>query len=189
MTPESEHDLLMLAQRGDEHAYTRLVEQHQQAVFRLAYLLLGDARDADDVAQETFIRAFRALNRFDMTRPLRPWLLSITSNLARNRWRSISRYLAMVKRVAHSENERALRHDDSQQAEAKALREAVARLERADQEVIYLRFFLELSVEESAEVLKVAPGTVKSRLHRALKRLRAVVSQEFPILYEGYADE
>ena len=64
-------------------AWTTLVGQQQEAVFRLAYLLLGDADEAQDVAQEAFIRAFRALHRFDPARPLRPWLLSITANLVR----------------------------------------------------------------------------------------------------------
>ncbi|MBV9786854.1 MAG: hypothetical protein JOZ51_01680, partial [Chloroflexi bacterium] len=68
-------DLIVRAQQGDGTAWEHLVRQHQDAVFRLAYLLLGDADDADDVAQETFIRAFGALDRFDPSRPLRPWLL------------------------------------------------------------------------------------------------------------------
>src|SRR5215207_6718744 len=128
MTFDSEHELIARARQGDEAAYTVLVTQHQEAIFRHAYLLLGDAGDADDVAQETFIHAFRALHRFDTTRPMRPWLLSITTNLSRNRWRSISRYLAMVTRMGRIETEREMRQDDSRRFEAQALREAVARL-------------------------------------------------------------
>ncbi len=60
------------------------------------------------------------------------------------------------------------------------------RLSRTDQEIIYLRYFLDLSVAETAEVLEVAPGTIKSRLHRALGRLRAIVEREFPSLAEGH---
>ena len=70
------------ARRGDAGAWEQLVQAYQQAVFRLAYLLLGDADDADDAAQETFIRAYHALSRFDASRPLRPWLLRITTNLS-----------------------------------------------------------------------------------------------------------
>ena len=62
-------------------------------------------------------------------------------------------------------------------------------MRRTDQEVIYLRYFLDLSVEESAATLSVAPGTVKSRLSRALGRLRTMVESEFPALVEEYADE
>ncbi len=185
----SEADIIRRARAGDEAAFTVLVEAHQQAVFRLAYLLLGDAGDADDVAQETFIRAFRSLKHFDDARPVRPWLLRITSNLARNRWRAVSRYLAMVKRVTRTHDEALLRaNDEASHWDAEALRQAVARLDRGDQEVIYLRFYLEMSVEETAEVLNVAPGTVKSRLHRALQRLRVVVAHDFPMLSREAGD-
>ncbi|HEX2908622.1 MAG TPA: sigma factor, partial [Phototrophicaceae bacterium] len=85
----SETELIHRARRGDSAAWEVLVSSHQEAVFRLAYLLLGDASDAEDVAQETFIRAFRFLARFDETRNWRPWLLSIAANLTRNRRRSV----------------------------------------------------------------------------------------------------
>ncbi len=67
----SEAKLIGRARQGDEAAWEILVRQHQEAAFRLAYLLLGDADEAEDVAQETFIRAFRSLDRFDPDRPLR----------------------------------------------------------------------------------------------------------------------
>ena len=73
------------AANGDAAAWEPLVRAHQEAVFRLCYLLLGDPDEAEDVAQETFLRAWKHLRRFDATRPLRPWLLSIASNLASNR--------------------------------------------------------------------------------------------------------
>jgi RNA polymerase sigma-70 factor (ECF subfamily) len=75
-----------------------------------------------------------------------------------------------------------------QQQEAHALWQAVRRLEQAEQEVIYLRYFLELSEAEMAAALEVAPGTVKSRLHRALRKLRQVVERDFPFLREALAD-
>jgi len=171
-------------------AWSALVEQQQEAVFRLAYLLLGDADAAKDVAQETFIRAFYALDGFDSSRPLRPWLLSITANLARNRRRALGRYLAALSRwfqkaplpVGPDPRDEHLR-----QWQAQTLWQAVRRLGPADQEIIYLRYFLELSVAETAEAVGVAPGTVKSRLHRALERLRAVVETEFPALRKEHA--
>ena len=83
-----EATLIRHAANGDAAAWEPLVLAHQEAVFRLSYLLLGDPDDAEDIAQETFLRAWNHLKRFDTTRPLRPWLLSIASNLARNRLRS-----------------------------------------------------------------------------------------------------
>jgi RNA polymerase sigma-70 factor (ECF subfamily) len=151
-----------------------LVQQHQEPVFRLVYLLLGDADDAQDVAQETFIRAYRYLDGYDDARPLRPWLMGIAANQARNRRRAFGRYIYHLKRLARLAIDDGLDPESevSRSANAQALWAAVRRLAITDQEIIYLRYFLELSVDETAETLNIAPGTVKSRLYRALGRLR-----------------
>jgi len=187
----SESTWIARARQGDESAWEALAREHQTAAFRLAYLLLGDADDAADTAQEAFIRAFRALDRYDASRPFRPWLLRITANLAHNRRRSMARYLAAITRLARIEPDAAPRTDAGSAGvvgsdDARTLWQAVRRLGRNDQEVIYLRYFLDLPVAEAAEALAVAPGTVKSRLHRALEHLRAVVDREFPALKEGW---
>jgi RNA polymerase sigma-70 factor (ECF subfamily) len=182
-----ERDLIERACEGDESAYELVVREHQEAVFRLAYLFLGDANEAEDAAQETFIRAYRVLKTFDTSRPLRPWLLRMAANLARNRRRAAGRYFAALRRWVFAVPEPSL-HVELESArlwEAQTLWEAMQRLNLKDQEVIYLRYFLELSVNETAEVLKVEAGTVKSRLSRALERLRGVVEQNYPLLYEG----
>ena len=98
-----ESTLIRHAVNGDAAAWEPLVLAHQEAVFRLCYLLLGDPDDADDVAQETFLRAWNHLKRFDTTRPLRPWLLSIAANLSSNRRRSAGRYLAALTRAFRTE--------------------------------------------------------------------------------------
>jgi RNA polymerase sigma-70 factor (ECF subfamily) len=182
----NEAELIARARQGNESAWVLLVGAHQTAIFRLAYLLLGDADEAADVAQEAFIRAFHALARFDTARPLRPWLLRITANLAHNRRRSVRRYLAALRRqlAAAPTPITALGERTGAAWEAQTLWQAVRRLRPVDQEVIYLRYFLDLSEAEMAGALDVAPGTVKSRLHRALGRLRLVVDQEFPALRE-----
>jgi RNA polymerase sigma-70 factor (ECF subfamily) len=179
-------DLISRARRGDDAAWETLVREHQEAIFRLAYLLLGDAHEAEDVAQDAFVRAFRALGSFDASRPLRPWLMRIVANLAHNHKRSIGRYMAMVKRaiIASPETVATLGERSGQQWEAQTLWEAVRRLSSREQEVVYLRYFLDLSEAEMAAALDVPPGTVKSRLHRALSRLRVVVDQDFPALRE-----
>jgi RNA polymerase sigma-70 factor (ECF subfamily) len=174
------------ARQGDESAWELLVREHQQAIFRLAYLLLGDAAEAEDIAQETFIRAFRTLDTFDATRPARPWLLTIAANLARNRRRSIGRYLRALARAGRMAPEQVagLGERSGEQWEAQLLWQAVRRLRLPDQEVIYLRYFLDLSEAETAGALRIAPGTVKSRLHRATAKLRAIVDRDFPALRE-----
>lgn len=192
----TEAELITQARQGDGAAWEALLREHQQPAFRLAYLLLGDADDAADTVQDAFIRAYRALDRFDVSRPLRPWLLRITSNLARNRRRSIGRYLNALRRLIIAEPElisntrgenlnAALRARTETQQTANTLWQAVRRLSATDQEIIYLRYFLDLSEAEAASTLEVAPGTVKSRTHRALARLREIVLKEFPSLRES----
>jgi RNA polymerase sigma-70 factor (ECF subfamily) len=178
-----ESTLVRHAANGDAAAWEPLVLAHQEAVFRLSYLLLGDPDDAEDVAQETFLRAWNHLGRFDPTRPLRPWLLSIAANLASNRRRSAGRYLAALTRAFRSEpaSSTGTEEKSAQHMEARELWRAVQSLSTPDQQVIYLRYFLDLPVTETAQVLRVAEGTVKSRLSRALDRLRKIIQQDFPV--------
>jgi RNA polymerase sigma-70 factor (ECF subfamily) len=182
-----EPDIIRRALLGDQAGWESLVHAHQEPVFRLAYLLLGSRDEAEDVAQETFIRAYKSLHRFDIARPLRPWLLKIAANLARNRRRSAGRYLSALNRLVDTQREYTTPSAESQSAQrlqANALWGAVRKLGVADQQVIYLRYFLELTVEETADATGVAQGTIKSRLHRALSRLREVIEMYFPELGE-----
>ena len=183
-----EPTLIQRAVNGDVTAWEPLVLTHQQAVYRLAYLLLGDPDDAEDIAQETFLRAWKYLKRFDATRPLRPWLLSIASNLASNRRRSAGRYFAELTRAFRDEpiTTATVEEKNSQHTQADDLWKAVQTLSTPDQQIVYLRYFLDLSVTETAEVLQVAEGTVKSRMSRALEKLRHIIKQDFPVLVEGH---
>ncbi len=181
-----ESTLIRRAANGDAAALEPLMLAHQEAVFRLAYLLLGDPDDAEDVAQETFLRAWKYLRRFDGTRPLRPWLLSITSNLASNRRRSAGRYLSALTRAFQNEpTPVSIEEKNVKHMESNALWTAVQTLNITDRQIVYLRYFLDMSVTETAEVLRIAEGTVKSRLSRALEKLRKVIKQDFPMLVEG----
>jgi RNA polymerase sigma-70 factor (ECF subfamily) len=186
---QAEADLIRRARGGDDWAWEKIVDRYQTAVFRLAYLKMRDAVEAEDVAQEAFVRAFLALDSFEIGRPLRPWLMAITVNLARNRRRSIGRYLHNLRRLVEREPEPVQMHHVSQDYQSKQqaqwLWQAVQQLNDKAQEVVYLRYFLEMSEAETAETLDIAPGTVKSRLHRALKQLRGVIERDYPGLYLG----
>ncbi|MBK8904782.1 MAG: RNA polymerase sigma factor [Anaerolineaceae bacterium] len=182
-TATVEANLIRQARQGDAAAWEMLVRQHQAAAFRLGYLLLRTPAEAEDVAQEAFVRAFLALDKFDETRPFRPWLLQITRNVAKNRLRSLSRYWAMVKRW-WQEEETAVEATAVSQDESAQLWQAVQQLRPKAQEVVYLRYFLELSEAETAEALDVPAGTVKSRLHRALQQLKGVIEADFVELKE-----
>jgi len=181
-----ESTLVRHAANGDAAAWTSLMVIHQEAVFRLAYLLLGDPDDAEDIAQDSFLRAWRHLRSFDAERPLRPWLLSITANLARNRRRSAGRYFAALMRAfREGPDPERVEELSAQKFQAHELWKAVQKLGMLDQQIVYLRYFLDLPVAETAQILQVAEGTVKSRLSRALEKLRKIIQQDFPVLSEG----
>lgn len=166
-------ELVERARAGDDNAFNELVHGHKDAVFRLAYLMLRNAEDAEDVTQETFLRAYRYLGRFDAERDFRPWILSIAANLCRNQKRGVGRYWHALWRFAGEQigEHRSVEGDVIQQDDVQRLLEAISKLRHHEQEIIYLRYFLDLDVKSAAEVLDVQPGTVKSRLHRALKQL------------------
>lgn len=185
-------ELIQRARLRDESAWNDLVHQHQEAIFRLVYLILGNADDARDVTQDTFIRAYDNFERFESDKPLRPWLYRIASNLAYNHHRSAGRRWATLQRFERTQSESAPQLPEVlsiEQTEAQNLRDAVARLKRVDQEIIYLRYFLHLSVDETANSLGIAPGTVKSRQHRALKRLQGVIQRDYPDLQKRFSYE
>ena len=153
-----ETELVGRARRGEEAAWEKLVHLHQDAVFRYAYLMLGDPAEAEDVAQEAFVRVFRAFPRFDASRPLRPWLVQIARNLARNRWRSLKRALGADERW---KNEMRMGTSPGRSEAVVADPGVAVELQRAlrsmrdqDRQVIYLRFFLSLSVEETGQALE-----------------------------------
>jgi RNA polymerase sigma-70 factor (ECF subfamily) len=174
-TPD-EVELATRARAGDRTAYSQLVAAHQQIAFRVAYLVTGSAPEAEDAAQEGFVKAYRSLHRFDPARPFRPWLLTIVANEARNRRRSAGRrlaYEARAVRLAPSTPDRTPEHEAEAAETRRALLEAVNRLPEPERLVVGLRYFLELSEAETAAAAGVPPGTVKSRMWRAMERLRS----------------
>jgi len=180
----TEAQQIRLARQGDQAAWEALMRAHQEPVFRLAYLLMGDPDEAEDIAQETFLRAYRVLRRFDTDRPLRPWLLRIASNLAHNRNRSIGRYISTLTRFARQDPDRIKPTTTKPEDESQALWQAVKQMTKPFQEVIFLRFFLDMSENEMVDALNVPAGTVKSRLHRALSKLRGIIERDYPELKE-----
>ena len=179
--PADDSELITRAQRGDSAAYEEIVQRYQQVAFRTAYVITGSAADAEDAAQEGFVKAYRALHRFRAGAELRPWLLRIVANEARNRVRSSGRRHRLELRL--TEGFRPGDAAPSPEAVAVALDERkrllamVNALSEEDRLVIASRYFLELSGDETAAALGIPEGTVKSRLSRALARLRARVEE------------
>jgi RNA polymerase sigma-70 factor (ECF subfamily) len=173
--PRSESELVARAKRGDLDAFEQLVREHQGIAFRTAYVITGSAADAEEVAQDAFVKAHRALGRFREGAPLRPWLLAIVANEARNRRRAAARRARFELHLAEERPSR----DAAPSPEAALLaREQRSRLLAAietlgeeQRQVVACRHVLGLSERETAAALGWRPGTVKSRLSRALARL------------------
>jgi RNA polymerase sigma-70 factor (ECF subfamily) len=174
----AEGDLLARARSGDIVAFEEIVGRYQRRVYGVAYRIVRRHDVADDVAQETFIRAHRALGSFDVARPFGPWICRIAANLAINHVRSPrSREEELpeghAEAPAPSGGNPLARVLDR---EAKAvLDEAMARLPAEQRAVFALRVVEELSYREIAETLDISIGTVMSRLSRAREKLREAV--------------
>jgi RNA polymerase sigma-70 factor, ECF subfamily len=168
----AEHEWVRDAQRGSAEAFERLFRSHWPHAYRAALLVVGDAAAAEDIVQESFLAAVRALDRFDRRRPFGPWLHRIVVNRAIDwaRARALRRELAAEYEPAA---------DDREPSEnAHVLAEALVDLQPEQRAVIVLRYLLEYTPGEIARLLGLPRGTVNSRLRRGLDRLEAAVREE-----------
>jgi len=168
--------LVALARRGDGDAYASLVRAHSDIAFRTAMLITQDAAEAEEAAQDAFVKAWRALRRFREGEPWRPWLLTIVANEARNRRRSTGRRQALELRLVPDGQAGSAETAVLAGETRSTLLAALARLRDDDRLVLGCRYLLELSEAETAAALGVKSGTVKSRTSRALERLRGEVT-------------
>lgn len=176
---EDEHDLVERARNGDLLAFETLVANHQQVALRVAYAIVP--LHAEDVVQEAFVKAYQALPRFRPESPFRPWVLRIVRNEARNHHRHHARQARLALREGARRATSSAGTPESalvDEEDRRRLIEAISRLVPADREVIALRWFAGLSEAEMATAMGCRPGTVKSRLSRALGRLRAELPEE-----------
>jgi len=170
-----ERELVRRAKEGDVDAYAVLLRAHQDAARRLAAVVSGTG-DADEVAQDAFVKAWGGLHTFRPSSPFRPWLLRIVANEARNRRRAAGRRAGYELRFAADRTtappgpspESAVLAEATHQT----LRAALAGLPDRERDVVTCRYVVGLSEEETAHVLGLARGTVKSRASRGLARLR-----------------
>ena len=175
--PLDEQKLIARAKRGELDAYEEIVRAHQTIAFRTAWVITGSAADAEEAAQDAFMKAHAALSRFRTGAPFRPWLLTIVANEARNRARAAGRRERLALRAREERRpggavpppEAALLVTERREE----LLAALGGLSESDRQAIACRYFLELSEAETAAALDCARGTVKSRVSRALDRLRA----------------
>lgn len=181
--PLDEHDLIASAKNGDPRAFEQLVRTHQGIALRVAYLVVRDPSEAEDVTQDALVKAYRSLHRFRAGAPFRPWLLRIVRNEALNRVRSTKRRKRLGLQVANDP----VSGDAAPSPEAEVVSEEVRRrllgliedLPDRYRSVLVHRYLLDLSEEETSEILGLPLGTVKSRSSRALKRLRKSFATEY----------
>jgi len=180
--PGEEAALVRLAQGGDHAAFTQLVRLHQRTVYRVAYGLTRNAADADDLAQETFVRAYQAIDRFRVGEPMQPWLIRIATNLCFSLFRRRRRRPESSLEAQAEAGVQWATHDDPAEHAERSERDrrvqaAFAKLSEEHQAVLALRAVQDLSYEEIAAALKIPPGTVMSRLSRARAELRKKLQQ------------
>jgi RNA polymerase sigma factor (sigma-70 family) len=169
---------------GDRDAYAELVRRHAPIALRTASLL-GAGADAEDVVQESFVKAYSALNRFHQGSAFRPWLLQIVAHETSNLHRSAGRRSAR-ERSAWARTEPLLAADGLDDPASAALSterraellHGLAGLSPAYRQVVTCRYLLDLDEAETAVVLGWPRGTVKSRLHRALRQLGHILSDQ-----------
>jgi RNA polymerase sigma-70 factor (ECF subfamily) len=159
-------------------AFEELVRRHATIAVRAARSF-GGMDEVDEIVQDAFVKAHRALARFDVSRPFRPWLIAFVANESSHRRRSrvrrarLNESAGAGRRVVESSAEDRL----MQTMDHVELRSTLERLDRKDREVIVYRYLLEFSEAETAEALHCPVGTVKSRTARALARLRGMMNQ------------
>ena len=177
--PTEDSELVERAKHGDENAYGQLVTRYPAIASRTAYVITGNDADAQDAAQEGFVKAYFALDRFRPGAPFRPWLLRIVANEAINRRKAAGRRPTVDLRVGGDRPSADTALSPEGAALATERREvvlaALRRMRGDDRLVIAYRYFFDLSEAEMADALGVARGTVKSRLSRAIERMRALI--------------
>jgi RNA polymerase sigma-70 factor (ECF subfamily) len=180
-----EQSWVIEAQQGSDEAFTNLVETYQKPVYNLCYRMLGEHELAEDAAQETFLRAYQHLHRYDQKRPFATWLLSIAAHYCIDRLRR--RKFSMFSMDAEDEegNTIELPDFDAPNPEAESIKgqtkdrvhDLLNVLDATDRAAIIMRYWYDYSEKEIAESLRLSVSAVKSRMHRARKEM-AVLWQD-----------
>jgi RNA polymerase sigma-70 factor (ECF subfamily) len=170
MDAPSDRDLILDTRRGNAAAFGELVLRHQTSVFNVCYRILHERADAEDMSQETFLRAHARLHSFDVERPFGPWIRRVAANVCLN-------HLESQKVTVELNDEKDADESQSPQGRlevrerSEQIRAALASLPANYRAVIELRHYQELSYDEIAAELKIPLSDVKSNLFRARKLL------------------
>lgn len=171
-----ERSLIVRAKSGEREAFSLLIRHNIRRVYRAAYALMKNRDDAEDIAQETFMRAYQNMNRFDEAMPLFPWLYRIARNLCLNRIQRVTKRETELPEIDYIPYVSAGPEDSAIEAEERQrIRDAVARLPDQQRKIIQLSHFQECSYREIADILNIPIGTVMSRLYNARCKLRELL--------------
>jgi len=181
MEHASDQEVVSAVLAGDMDAYAVLVERYQKPIYNLMVRMTGSCVEARDLAQETFIKAYEALERFHMDRRFFPWLYSIGLNHAKNFLRRTKAHPTVaIDDLDHCPQSDG-RSDQGQglmdRLDAMDIRQALGRLPVDYREAVVLRFHEGLSMEEIAGALRISPSGAKMRIHRGLQKLRTILEK------------
>ena len=162
---------------GNHAAIEMLVRQYEAGVFKLAYSILGDEADANEVAQETFIAVLKSLRTYQEKKTFKAWIYTIALNLSRSQLRKrkiIERLKMTVGGIFRIETQKQVTPEDEviKTEKEAAIWNELNKLDERHRTVVVLRYFHELSISEISEIMSINEGTIHSRLHTARERLR-----------------
>ncbi|TKD67515.1 RNA polymerase sigma factor SigW [Pseudalkalibacillus hwajinpoensis] len=180
--------IILQVRKGDHNAFGELVELYKDRVFALSYRMLGNRQEAEDVAQEAFIRAYTNIDRYQIDRKFSTWLYRIATNLSIDRMRkkkpdyyldaevSGTDGLTMYSQISADEQ---LPEDEVVSLEAQdGIHRAILSLPAKYRSAITLKYIQELSLKEISEILDLPIGTVKTRIHRGREALRKKLQEQ-----------
>lgn len=181
--PDIESKWIDLALQGDIQAFAHLVETYQTPIHNLCYRMLGNAEDAEDAAQETFLRAYKSFKRYDKNRPLSTWLLSIAAHycidqIRRRRYPLVSIEELTVPNVQDPSPGAETRL--SLKEEQVRVREILNNLSPKDRIAVVLYYWYDFSYDEICQILSLSTSALKSRLHRARRVMAQKWIEQFP---------
>jgi RNA polymerase sigma-70 factor (ECF subfamily) len=170
----SESEWLRNAQKGDSQAFTCLVETYERPVYNLCYRMLGNAQDAEDAAQETFLRAYKSLKRYDPERPFSTWLLSIAAHYCIDQIRKRKVNLVSIEELPIPdlpESSPGIETSLGRKEEQARIRSVLGILDPTDRAAIVMYYWYDFSYEEICQALSLTTSALKSRMHRSRRAM------------------
>lgn len=180
-----EKEIVVRCLRGDQDAYRALFDHFFDELYRTAYMLMKSPADADDAVQETFIRVFQSLHTYDLDRPFRPWLHRILLNVCKDYWKRRKWFFIPLEQAYNVRDQKTPLPEDTmlQDEELARLAQAIRELSPKHRAVVVLYFLNDMRISEVAEVVGAPEGTVKSRIHHAVRALRKRLERSDTAVY------